>query len=197
MKTTTCDVCGGKLHGAYGHLMGCTLYQPEYKLLSVALAGCSGYPGGNVTSVSIPDRRLTAYYGDVAPGGFVLDKRTVDEGVLINGALNGPMVNVDLNDGAVDRCPDPDPLLVGALVESADLSGNWGMAGPVAKRAADPEWRGLDTVSLPEYLQFWRERGARVGRRVLTQIRWEDGAVDTIRPHQFRWKMADGNLVDE
>lgn len=131
-------------------------------------------------STSTYDRRLGPYLGNVVRGGWVVDKRGIyNRDDFARWVIDCPLVDVRLANGAANPCPIPDPLFACAL------AGSFG-ALAVAK-IANPTWRGLDKVSVAEYVGYWRERGARIGRRIGDAIQWEDGAVSEIPPYSRRY----------
>lgn len=85
-------------------------------------------------------------------------------------AIASPLVDVDLPAGEVDACPEPSPML------AAGIAGNeLGALYRVHKRhqARSGEPGPLDSVSIEEYLRWWRMRGARVGTVRAGRIEWQ------------------------
>lgn len=101
-------------------------------------------------------------YNVAADGIPVIDKRAAVE-TLEGGAwvFRGPMVDVSLKDGDVDASPMPSEIMAGALAETA-FGGL--LAEHVEARVQQKPRSGLDSVSIAEYVQGWREHGARIGR---------------------------------
>jgi hypothetical protein len=88
-------------------------------------------------------------------------------------SFHGPMVDVDLPDGEIDRLGDVSPIMGPAVAA-------FGMTAMVAenKAAVQSKKAGpLDSVAIPEYIAGWRDHGARIGRFFLAgnigRIEWE------------------------
>lgn len=113
---------------------------------------------------AVPAGEYAAYALDGVP---VLDKRPALErrpGLT----LTMPMVDPDLRDGEERRCPEPsDPLCLGAEGAFRALA---------ALHKTRPAFRGLDLVSVEEYLRLWRAEGARTGRFANGRIAWGTGS---------------------
>lgn len=142
-------------------------HKPRYVMLSQALADpFAECCVGGTTSVSGLGGDIDSHFGDVIEDGIVLDKRTCALADIVHGAVAGPM-----HDG---RLPPKSRQPVLSPVEPCD--------DPTACRA-------LDYVSTDLYLAYWRERGARIGKRkgkVIVWrkgkvIVWEDGTTSPIR----------------
>lgn len=165
-----------------------------YRRCALLMSGASttGWdaPGGNSHTTTY-DGRLAPYLGNLVRGGWVVDKRRAPWDARVDMSINGPMCKVNLPHGDIDACPAPDPIMVGAM------SGGFQMLGAV--KLAKPSWRGLDSVSLPEYLRMWADIGARVGIRVDDAIIWQDGEVTPIPAESARWAPhpLDANRGDE
>lgn len=85
--------------------------------------------------------------------------------------FRGPMVNVDLPEGEVNRLGRvKDSPMVNALKQ-----GNYGnLIRMHEEQEARGERSGLDEVSLEEWVEGWRQLGARVGRyNEVGEIDWE------------------------
>lgn len=76
--------------------------------------------------------------------------------------FRGPMVDVDLEDGQVDRCPQPSDLMASAMTSSPNEFGNL-LILQAASRALKQKAGPLDSVSIAEYLALWKAAGAKVG----------------------------------
>lgn len=97
-----------------------------------------------------------------ADGIPCLDKReAVKTEAGYSWVFRGPMCDPDLPDGEVDACPMPDPMFAAAVADNAYGSL---LVEHVASRAQKRARSGLDSVSVAEYVQGWREHGAKVGR---------------------------------
>ncbi len=102
---------------------------------------------------------------------YVLDKRPAIERHGSGCSFNSPMLDATLPEG--DQTPlliEPDRL--GALAPGLD--GTFQLLA--AKKLAEPKWRGLDMVSLPDYVNHWRCLGARIGRIRNRVVEWEAAA---------------------
>ena len=86
--------------------------------------------------------------------------------------FKGPMLDPDIKDGEVDKCPALEPFHVVAFsgFGSALLAG---VSSQLTKERAG----ALDSVSTKEWVEGWRNHGARVGRCFVkdnqTTIVWE------------------------
>lgn len=102
---------------------------------------------------------------DGTPALDLLPALETDEGW--NWAFRGPMVDVDLPDGEVDRCPEPSPVFAAAV------SGNqFGTLLAVHAATKGKRAGALDSVSRSEYIAEWVKRGARLGHYVGGKIVW-------------------------
>ncbi len=165
-------------------------YKPEYLLLSIGRGGLTGLPRRGKwgkSTCSIPDNRLVPYLGDVAEGGYAVDLRPALGGDdCVSLALNSPMADVDLSAGEVDRCPMPSALL------TSGLGGAYGTLATLKR--AKPKWTGLDSVSIVDWLEYWRPAGAKIGQRQGERVLWEDGTETIIPPAELRYRNADGSI---
>jgi len=83
--------------------------------------------------------------------------------------IRGPMVDVDLPTGEIAYCPTPSPIMAGAM-----MGDNGNAFGQLLALQAVTEKPGpLDSVCIAEYLERWREAGARIGRYLSGKITWE------------------------
>lgn len=87
--------------------------------------------------------------------------------------FEGPMVDVDLEDGAVSKCPEPSPTMASAVAGNT-----YGALLTEHKEVKKVRKHGsLDSVSVKEYVDGWREHGARIGRLFVednvARIEWE------------------------
>src|SRR5437016_21880 len=90
---------------------------------------------------------------------YVLDKRPAIERHGPNCSLNSPMLDATLPEG------NESPLQIDGANLAAMSPGLQGVFHFLAARKlAEPKWKGLDTVSLTDYVNHWRSLGARVGR---------------------------------
>lgn len=109
---------------------------------------------------------------DSAEGCRVIDKMpAIENGEGVKMAICGPMVNVKLDAGAIDRCPEPSDVMVAAMAgnEFGALA-----TMQVAQRATKQQYGALDSVDVETYARLWKEAGARLGRVKDNAIVWED-----------------------
>jgi len=133
---------------------------------------CSGY--GSPERPHAADFTAEHHSGYVVPDGtYAIDSRSaVDTDKGFHMAVSGPLVNVDLEAGKVERCPEPSSLLVAGV---ADNSYGGMLALQKAHRATAPEAPGpLDGVDIETYVRMWRDAGARIGRYHDYKIVWDD-----------------------
>jgi len=93
-----------------------------------------------------------------------IDKReAVDTPEGFKWVYQGPMVDVDLPDGEVDQCPEPNPIMALAMMEGQNEFGTMLVLQKSSRLAKEP--RGpLDSVSISEYIEGWRAHGAKIGK---------------------------------
>jgi hypothetical protein len=160
-------------------------YERRLMVLGRGLAGCSGE--GKGSSITYYDSRLRPYFGELLEGGYVVDKREVLEerpGL----AVLSPMCDGGLPLGAVDEFKSAE----GSLVAQAIASGGEGSFRDLARLAlAAPRCGAFDFVAADVYAAWWKDHGARVGRRVGEVIRWDDGSEESIRPFETRYQCDD------
>lgn len=84
-------------------------------------------------------------------------------------AIMGPMVDVNLPEGQIDRCPQPSSLFRSAVAKNA-----YGTLLAVQDVTSTPTKPGaLDYVSTSEYIREWVKLGARKGAYKDGKIVWE------------------------
>lgn len=129
--------------------------------------GCTGTGYGNPENPHAARPSADCIIPDGTPA---IDKRpaiATDDGY--RWVFRGPMVNVDLDDGGYDPCPQPSALFAGAMAEGGGSYGT--MLALQACSRANSEPRGpLDSVSIREYVDGWRDHGARIGHYENGQI---------------------------
>lgn len=76
-------------------------------------------------------------------------------------AIRGPMVDVDLPDEEVSRCPDPSPIFAAAVAENQF---GYLLALNEIHRRTSAAPGPLDHVSITQYVAGWKKLGARIGR---------------------------------
>lgn len=150
-----------------GEGVGALRYSPEY--------------GGSKTSITIYDTRLTPYLGNLKPGAVVIDKRELrSHPMFVRWVLGCPMVDLSL------KGSETDPIDRDAAARMAPaLEGAFGTLAEMA--ASDPDYTGLDHVSLDAYVAWWRKRGAKIGKRKGNRIAWEDGSFTQIPTEALRY----------
>ena len=102
---------------------------------------------------------LSEYYPQLMQGGYVIDKSKVHWEELLHHVLSGPMCNLSLPEGTINKASSRENI-----------------------QTQEPSEAGsMDYVSLDLYLILCRRlKGCRIGKRVKKQIRWEDGSVEEI-----------------
>lgn len=76
--------------------------------------------------------------------------------------FKGPMPDVDLPEGEIDRCPEPSPML--ALAVSENAFGTLLSLAHAHRHSSNAKAPGpLDSVPIAEYLAEWKAHGATVG----------------------------------
>ena len=144
-------------------------YKKEYTILGIGDAGCWARApslfSDTSASITIYDKRLSCYYGDVVEGGIVIDKR--------------PCTKRDDFVHSVCICP----LLKESLPNSTKQDWNNQLIPCTDARSAT----SMEYISLDLYLNFWESLGARIGTRVGDEIVWRDGSKVAIRPESQRW----------
>src|SRR5262249_8926967 len=129
------------------------------------------------TGYGSPERPHAAELGnatDFPDGTPVIDMNpAVDTDAGFTMAVQGPMVNVDLQPGETDACPN----LETSIVANAMLADGNSLGGLVAmqtlSRRLKTKYGPLDHVDTLTYVGLWREAGARIGQYVKGQIVWE------------------------
>jgi hypothetical protein len=170
-----------------------TGYERRMAVIQIALGGVSGETtdGAHVTFY---DRRLRPYLGELVEGGYVLDKRAV---LMARPwlAIGSPMVKGTLPPGTVDRFIDRHPTDAfgeSIVLDSIRSDPTNPAAGLAALMQDDPACGGFDDVAPDVYADWWRRRGARVGRRLGRVVVWDDGETEQIRPFERRFLRDDG-----
>jgi hypothetical protein len=130
---------------------------------------CTGSGYGSPDNPHAADFSADHKLADIVPDGTPVIDLTVD-GCDIMYAVRGPMVDVRLADGEVDRLTD------GRSVVTAGMDAGFGglLTYHDMQRAVAPKKLGsLDSVSVPYHVQAWREHGARIGQYMDREIVWE------------------------
>ena len=113
---------------------------------------------------------------EIPDGTYAIDKRpAIETPEGYSWVFKGPMYNPDIPDGDCDPCPVPSELFAAAV--TSDPSNPFGQLLTLheAQKATGRQKRsGLDSVSIAEYVQGWREHGARIGQYRDGVIVWED-----------------------
>lgn len=87
-----------------------------------------------------------------------------DGGVSI--AFSTPMVNVDLPQHSLQKCPEPSEMLL------MGLQGEFKILAKAKKEY--PKFTGLDQVDITTYIDIWQRYGARIGKITKGgKIKWE------------------------
>ena len=128
---------------------------------------CEGYGSPENPHAAAPHDDLTI--PDGTPAVDVRPAIETDDGY--RWVFKGPLVNVDLPESEVDRCPQPDSLMACAMAgnEFGTL-----LALQECHRHSSPATAGpLDSVSTGVFVQGWREHGARIGHYQNGAIVWD------------------------
>jgi hypothetical protein len=90
----------------------------------------------------------------------------------VSWVFKGPLLDVDLPDGQVSELPTPDPLFAGAVANNA-----YGKLLAIHAGKEQGKRGALDSVSVSEYINGWKEHGGKVGRFYVrngqASIEWE------------------------
>lgn len=102
---------------------------------------------------------------DIPDGTPAVDKvPAINQPGGVAAVFKSPLVNVDLDEGDIERFNLPKNSIIGDAVQN-------GLMGPVAQASValalvakgKPEPGPLDEVSIDVYLTYWRRKGARIG----------------------------------
>ncbi len=157
-------------------------YDVRLATLEIGLGGCHGQYAERRASVTMYDRRLSAYYGELVQGGYVIDKAQVldaNPGL----AVLAPLCRGGLPAGTRNVFRDRVDPVMGAALSDPESFG-----GVAALMIAAPECGAFDDVSPDVFAAWWGSRGARVGVRHGDRIEWADGTAEAIRPAAQRWQ---------
>lgn len=114
-------------------------------------------------------------WGECPDGTPVIDKRpAVETKEGFSWVFRGPMVNVDLPDGACDALGDVSGNIMVQAMQT-DSGNSYGSLAAIHEATRMTGKRGaLDHVSLREYIDGWRAVGARIGVVKDRQFVWEE-----------------------
>lgn len=153
----------------------------EYTYLGRAVAGCyanSRNPHGPPCDVSIYDMHLARYFGDMAEGAWVLDRKYVPYPDLVEWVYRGAMLRVDYPPGTCGKCFDSETPIPCDDMKSL---------------------RSLDYVSLDLYIKHWVTLGAIAGYRKGRKIIWvhnrEGETLILPAARRLEMKDPDGGLL--
>lgn len=90
-------------------------------------------------------------------------RAAVETSAGIHMSISGPMVNVDLQDDEVARCPEPSRVLAGALMTDPGNTYGGLLAIQESQRSQGAKYGALDSVSTRVYMELWKAAGATVG----------------------------------
>jgi hypothetical protein len=149
-------------------------YKKEYTTLGVGGGGVHATApsqwSDTTAQITIYDRRLTPYFGDLVEGGVVIDKRPcVDRDDYVKMVVSGPILQESLPPGHKNVF-------------------DYGSPRTIIPCTTEDKFSGLDYVSLDIYLALWSKMGAKIGKRVGDEIHWENGEITSIPPAELRWK---------
>ena len=104
---------------------------------------------------------------EIPDGTPVLDKRVpLAENPRLS--LNSPLVDPLLPPGSYEEAPEPSEFML------AGLEGAFQALAVMAKTRKTTGFTGLDSVDVETFVEWWRERGARVGKVVDRAFVWEN-----------------------
>jgi len=161
-------------------------------LITKAPAGVSG-TGTATWGGGSPNRTSTSFYcreftdgGLESPlvkleeGGWLLDKTAAPLDRVIDGVVSGPMLDITLPPGTIDRFGKKEKAAAARMLGVGGLQG--GFATVTALAITEPETKqygSLDSISLDLYLDYWRGLGAKVGRKIGGLVEWE-GQIELL-----------------
>jgi hypothetical protein len=151
----------------------------ELDVLSISPeTGCNGEGidgRGNAFSVSGMGRS-EENFSRVKVGGWIIDKRPVEG--FASAVMRAPLLDLRLAPNEISRLTSRD--IADSFFAQAVLSDPGNGFGQLirheqADSAARPERKfgSLDSVGLGHYLDYWRGRGARIGRVTDGGVEWE------------------------
>ncbi len=146
------------------------------KLVTFGMGGDTVYYGAGCTGSGYgsPERPHAAEGKAFPDGTPVIDKRpAVENGNGTRQAISGPMVNVDLEPGEVDACPEPSPIFATAMLQDSGNQYGSLLALQAGARVTEAQYGPLDSVDTATYVRLWREAGARIGQYIGGVIVWE------------------------
>lgn len=130
-------------------------YQNKFPYIGIALSGA--YATRDNLSLDSYDKRLDRFYSYLNDGGTVIDKRFCSVDDIYKYCISGALVKFALPDNTRQAFSE--------------------VLKPCSKYL---EADSLDYVSFNLYVDFWRSRGARIGKRVKDSIIWENGRIEEI-----------------
>lgn len=158
-------------------------YDQRLAVLEIGLGGCSGSYAAENARVTMYDKRISAYYGDVVEGGFVIVKTAILD-ARPSLAFSSPMCQGNLPLGTRDEFQGAAGSIVAHAIASDGENPARGLA---AMMIANPKCGAFDFVAPDVYAAWWREAGAKVGVRRGDRIEWDNGDSEAIRPVESRW----------
>lgn len=151
------------------------------KAMTFGLGGNMGYFDSKhreTTSWYVRPEHLQAcidagHYGKEEMEGCILIdlRQAVEKNPML--VFHEPLLDVRLQDGETERFADLAENVTPGLVEAV-TSHSPVLAHCVAQAEKSEEYRGLDTVSLPAFVQWWRDHGAVFGVVQDGIVKWED-----------------------
>src|SRR5262249_55869862 len=135
-------------------------YRQRLVTLEIGLAGCHGQTTDGA-SVTLYDRRLPCYYGELVEGGWVIDKAAVLDplpGLTVMAArCRGKLVS-----GRREAFRGAQDSFVAHALAAQPENGFGGLARLML---AAPDCGAFDDVSPDVFAAWWRQQGARIGQR--------------------------------
>ena len=121
------------------------------------------YSNSTLTGYGSPEHPHAAdnKRGDIPDGCPVINKiPAIDNGGGFELSIHGPMVNVDLPDNKTDKAPEPCHWF-----ESAVSGNQFGVLLKLQKvsKIKKEKYGPLDSVSIPVFIELWKNAGAIIG----------------------------------
>lgn len=143
--------------------------------LGIAAAGVYGtapneWSKDSAVRITFYDTKLTPYFGDMAEGAVVIDKRPcIDHPDFYKMVIAGPMLRESLPAGHKKGFDDKEPV----PCENVN------------------DCKGFDYIALDLYVRLWEDMGAKVGYRRGNKIVWNNGSESAIPAAKDRYQDTD------
>ena len=157
-------------------------YKKDIKVLERSIMGAISAECVNRSRMFLKKQsmRLGPYLGRIVEGGWIIDREHLkNDSDILSKILNSPMLDLRLKEGDTLECS----------TISKKMAGPGGMQGELLAIASgnldSNKWRGLDSISLSDYVSLWASYGAHTGQRKGDQIHWIDGTKDIIPSYEY------------